>query len=335
MASSLVLGSVPQEEMNELQSSFFERLQREPDVPVAVLAIEALTSAIAASSATTIMGLNDEIKEASRELVAVGGGSIALSSACALFARFATRTSLDLPDISECKAKIVGRGTAFAERASQARTRIAELGTEFIRDGAVILTHSYSRVVAAVLLAAARQAKLFSVIVTESRPDTSGHLLAAKLRAEGIPVTLILDAAVGKVMEQVDMVITGAEGVVESGGIINKIGSYPMAIVANCFNKPFYVATESFKFARLYPLDQDDYPCAQFSLEESSVEDPSAPGTLLTRSRIVPDGDEPEVTPLSVSSVDYTPPKFITLLITDLGNLTPSAVSDELIKLYY
>lgn len=32
--------------------------------------------------------------------------------------------------------------------------------------------------------------------------------------------------------------------------------------------------------------------------------------------------------------VDYTPPAYITLLFTDLGILTPSAVSDELIKLY-
>jgi translation initiation factor eIF-2B subunit alpha len=33
--------------------------------------------------------------------------------------------------------------------------------------------------------------------------------------------------------------------------------------------------------------------------------------------------------------IDYTPPNFITLLFTDLGTFTPSAVSDELIKLYY
>lgn len=32
---------------------------------------------------------------------------------------------------------------------------------------------------------------------------------------------------------------------------------------------------------------------------------------------------------------DFTPPQFLTLLFTDLGVLTPSAVSDELIKLYY
>lgn len=48
-------------------------------------------------------------------------------------------------------------------------------------------------------------------------------LMSQKLQAAGIPVTVILDSAVGYVMEQVDLVMVGAEGVVESGGIINKV----------------------------------------------------------------------------------------------------------------
>ena len=54
--------------------------------------------------------------------------------------------------------------------------------------------------------------------------------------------------------------LVGAEGVVESGGIINKIGTYTMAISAKAMNKPFYVVAESFKFARIYPLNQQDVP---------------------------------------------------------------------------
>lgn len=43
------------------------------------------------------------------------------------------------------------------------------------------------------------------------------------LEAEGIPCTLIMDSAVGYIMEQVSFIMTGAEGVVESGGIVNKV----------------------------------------------------------------------------------------------------------------
>lgn len=47
--------------------------------------------------------------------------------------------------------------------------------------------------------------------------------MAKELNAVNIPCTVILDSAVGYVMEQVDMVMIGAEGVVESGGIVNKV----------------------------------------------------------------------------------------------------------------
>lgn len=54
----------------------------------------------------------------------------------------------------------------------------------------------------------------------------------------------------------VDLVLVGAEGVVENGGVINKLGTYQIALCAKALNKPFYVAAESYKFARLYPLNQ-------------------------------------------------------------------------------
>ena len=52
----------------------------------------------------------------------------------------------------------------------------------------------------------------------------------------------------------------GAEGVVESGGIINKIGTATITMCAKMLNKPVYVAAESFKFVRMYPLNNSDVP---------------------------------------------------------------------------
>lgn len=77
--------------------------------------------------------------------------------------------------------------------------------------------------------------------------------------------------------------------------------------------KPVYVLTESFKFSRIYPLNQRDLP-NEFKYLSSTINN----------------GNLSKQHPL----VDYTPPAYITLLFTDLGILTPSAVSDELIKLY-
>ena len=110
------------------------------------------------------------------------------------------------------------------------------------------------------------------------------------------------------------MVLVGAEAVVESGGVINKLGTFSVALAARAHSVPVYVAAESYKFARLYPLSQRDLP-----LECKSVDF----GPLLPASVRV---DNP--------SRDYTPPQYLSLLFTDLGVLTPAAVSDELIMLY-
>ncbi|KAL7162799.1 hypothetical protein ACSBR2_043140 [Camellia fascicularis] len=104
------------------------------------------------------------------------------------------------------------------------------------------------------------------------------------------------------------------DGVVESGGIINMMGTYQIALVAHSMNKPVYVAAESYKFARLYPLDQKDMAPALRPIDFG-----------------VPIPSKVEV---ETSARDYTPPQFLTLLFTDLGVLTPSVVSDELIQLY-
>jgi translation initiation factor eIF-2B subunit alpha len=65
-----------------------------------------------------------------------------------------------------------------------------------------------------------------------------------------------LQQAIGYIMEKVHLVLVGAYGVVESGGIINQLGTSTMAIVANALNKPFYVAVETHKFVRIFPISQ-------------------------------------------------------------------------------
>jgi len=141
-----------------------------------------------------------------------------------------------------------------------------------------------------------------------------------RLVSQKIPVKVIPDSTVAYVMRDVDLVLMGAEAVVESGGVISMVGTFQIAIVAKAFNKPVYVAAESFKFTRLYPLDQKEIPNrVPNRKKENGLVDPQLEGQYQT----------------SNAALDYTPPQYITLLFTDIAILTPSAVSDELIKLYY
>lgn len=81
----------------------------------------------------------------------------------------------------------------------------------------------------------------------EGRPDRTGLRLSNELAKLDVSVKLLIDSAVAYTMDEVDMVFVGADGVVESGGIINMMGTYQIALVAHSMNKPVYVAAESYK----------------------------------------------------------------------------------------
>ncbi|KAL7986682.1 hypothetical protein Chor_012965 [Crotalus horridus] len=335
----------------ELVDAFNTQMRQDPDVASAVAAIRVLLEFLKRDKGTraarykiseTIQGLRANLKQAIDTLSSVDS-SVAISSGGELFLRFISLTSLENPDYSKCKEIMIERGEVFLKRISLSRKKIATLCHTFVKDGGIILTHAYSKVVLRVLAAAIQAKKRFSVYVTESQPDRAGQVqylnrdiyvgvilwvnpwplifeqrarqkMAEALKNLGIPATIILDAAVGYIMERIDLVIVGAEGVVENGGIINKIGTNQMAVCAKAQNKPFYVVAESFKFVRLFPLNQQDVP-DKFKYKAD---------TLKTQKALA----------VEHPWIDYTSPSLITLLFTDLGVLTPSAVSDELIKLY-
>ena len=140
------------------------------------------------------------------------------------------------------------------------------------------------------------------------------------LRARGVPVATIPESAVAYSLGKADMVIVGAEGVVENGGIVSRMGTYQIGLLAKAVGKPFYVVAESHKFVRLYPLGQYDLPIEQQVIGFKTDED------------IAHDGKPPV---LCTGTVDYTPPHLISALVTESGVLTPSAVSEELIKIWF
>jgi len=55
-------------------------------------------------------------------------------------------------------------------------------------------------------------------------------------------------------MPKVDCIFVGCEAVLENGGIVNKVGTFTVALCARTFQKPFYVFTESLKFMKEFPL---------------------------------------------------------------------------------
>ncbi|XP_039049209.1 translation initiation factor eIF-2B subunit alpha-like [Hibiscus syriacus] len=293
----------------------FNNWRKQPDLAEAVAAIRALAAAIRKSEATTMMELEIELKKASDSLKSWDATSISLTAGCDLFMRYVTRTSaLEYEDFNSAKSRLIERAEKFGEISCKARRIIAMLSQDFIFDGCTILVHGFSRVVLEVMKTAAENKKLFRVLCTKGRPDRTGLRFSNELAKLDVPVKLLIDSAVAYTMDEVDMVFFGADGVVESGGIINMMGTFQIALVAHSMNKPVYVAAESYKFARHYLLNQKDMAPALRPIDFG-----------------VPIPSKVEV---ETSGRDYTPPQYLTLLFTDLGVPTPSVISDELIQLY-
>ena len=157
-------------------------------------------------------------------------------------------------EFDKCKEEILRRGEERIRSALNSRSQIADIGHSFIRDDATVLVHGQSRVVESLLLKASEQ-KQIHIYVTEGKShhedryqfrclisyfeflfliffclSCQSHLLifislsTAKLYTDaGLVVTSLPDCAVASIMEQVDFCLVGAEGVMENGGIVNKV----------------------------------------------------------------------------------------------------------------
>lgn len=123
-----------------------------------------------------------------------------------------------------------------------------------------IITLSRSGTVLQVLKLWYKKNKKIKVVVCESRPKFEGRLTAEELARVGIKVDLITEAMMGIYIPQVDAVIIGADSVLKNGNVINKAGSYALALLCKEWKKPFYVVASKSKFSdrNLFKPQQKD-----------------------------------------------------------------------------
>ena len=163
-----------------------------------------------------------------------------------------------------------------------------------------IYTHSRSATVEGVLIALAQQpGGVERIIVGEGRPGGEGVATARTLAAASIPVTLVPDMALGVFIGEAQALVLGADSVRADGSVINKVGSYPLALAARQAGVPVYVCCESLKIAA---------PDAPLHLEEMD------PHELLP-------APVPGVTARTLY-FDLTPADFVTAVISEVGLLS-------------
>jgi methylthioribose-1-phosphate isomerase len=153
----------------------------------------------------------------------------------------------------ELAQRLLDEAHAIREEDLRVNRLMGEYGAQLLAERARVLTHCNAGALATaghgtalgVIRSAVTAGKQISVFADETRPFLQGARLTAwELQQDGIAVTLIADSAAGFLMSQgeIDAVIVGADRVAANGDVANKIGTYPLAVLARRHAIPFYVA---------------------------------------------------------------------------------------------
>lgn len=210
---------------------------------------------------------------------------------------------------------VVEEAQKIADEDVEANRLIGKHGAEFIADGDSVLTHCNAGALATVgygtalgvIRAACEQGKRIRVFATETRPKLQGaRLTTYELKNDGIPVTLITDGMVGYVMHKrlVNKVVVGADRIVRDA-VINKIGTFTIAVVAKTHGIPFYVAAPRSTFDL-------KHTSAEIVIEERSPNEV----THFCSQRIAADGID-----VLNPAFDITPMDYVTAIICESGIL--------------
>ena len=224
-------------------------------------------------------------------------------------------------DVSSLEAVLSKEAEEIFNGELEAARKIGKCGSPLLEDGDTVLTHCNAGALAtvgygtslAVVRAAVEQGKRISVIATETRPLLQGSRLTAfELAHDKIPVRIIVDSAAAQMMSRgvVDKILVGADRILKTGHVANKIGTLPIALSAKFYGVPFYVA------APVSTIDMTTDP-SMVVIEERNQRE-----VLYVAGRRVAPRNVEALNP----AFDVTPPELVTGIVTDRGVAGPPLV---------
>jgi methylthioribose-1-phosphate isomerase len=220
--------------------------------------------------------------------------------------------------VDEIKESIIAKAKQMADEDIKINQEMGKHGSQLFQNNDSVMTHCNAGALATVgygtalgvIRATKESGKNIKVIATETRPVQQGSRLTAfELKHDGIDVTIIPDTAVGYTMANnlVSRVVVGADRILRTGHVYNKIGTYQVATMAKQHNIPFYVA------APLSTFDLKSNP-EDVIIEQRNASEVTGIGDKKT----APD----DITVIN-PAFDLTTPDLISGIITEKGVIKP------------
>ena len=266
------------------------------------------------SSSENIEDLLSDLKKAKKILFETRPTAVNLSWALEKIMKIAEQGKT----VSEIKDSVIVNAREMAEDDININKKMGKNGAELFQNNDTIMTHCNAGALATVgygtalgvIRATKESGKNIKVIATETRPVQQGSRLTAfELKHDGIDVSLIPDTAVGYTMANglVNGVVVGADRILRTGHVFNKIGTYQVATMAKNHDIPFYVA------APLSTFDMKGNP-EDVIIEQRKASEVTGIGDKKT----APDGIN-VINP----AFDMTSPELISGIITENGVAKP------------
>jgi methylthioribose-1-phosphate isomerase len=221
--------------------------------------------------------------------------------------------------VDQLKARLRDAADRLHDADVESCRSIGRHGADVVPEGARILTHCNAGALATagygtalgVIRGAVAAGRRVSVIADETRPFLQGARLTAwELMKDGIDTTVIADNMAGALMRAgaVDLVVVGADRIAANGDTANKIGTYPLAVLAREHGVPFYVA------APWSTIDLATADGSAIPIEERNAREVTHVGSV----QVAPDGVK-----VRNPAFDVTPAAYIAGIITERGILRP------------
>jgi len=270
---------------------------------IARAAVEALADYARNLEVSDADAFKREMQKAAEILTETRPTAVSLPNAV----RYVMRALGSFESVEAAREAVLARAAEFIDHSEHAVERIAEIGARHISDGDVLLTHCNSEAALGCILEAHRQEKEIEVYATEVRPRGQGLITIRALNDAGIRTNYIIDSAVRYFINDVDLVIVGADAIAVNGAVVNKIGTAQIAHAADEARTNVIVAAETYKFA---------------------------PRTILGEKIAIEERDTGEVLPRGIAenlpfvrvrnpAFDVTPAEYVDLIVTERGAFPP------------
>lgn len=271
---------------------------------IAIAAAESL-AVVAAEASGNNQAVQTAINEAGEKLRLARPTAVSLPNTID-YVQYLAKQNLD-QDERPYRGQLIKSIASFISEQKSTLPQISEIGARLIEDGDTVLTHCNSQTAIDIIIKAHQNGTQLKAFCTETRPRHQGYLTAGQLKEAGVDVTLTIDSAVNLSLKEheIDKVFVGADAVLVTGDLINKIGTSQVSLAAKAQGVDFYVGAESIKFSpqsvagQVIPIEERD---------RAEVTDQLPPEINIYN-----------------PSFDVTDHRNITAIITEVGVIPPQA----------